>query len=64
MRKLYECKNVRILEVEYAADHIHMLEEIPPKMRMLGFMGYLKGKISLMLYEQFRDLKFKYRNRE
>ncbi|EPX4102619.1 transposase, partial [Shigella flexneri] len=35
-----------------------------PKMSVSGFMGYLKGKSSLMLYEQFGDLKFKYRNRE
>ncbi len=41
-----------------------MLVEIPPKMSVSGFMGYLKGKSSLMLYEQFGDLKFKYRNRE
>lgn len=46
------------------ADHIHMLVEIPPKMSVSGFMGYLKGKSSLMLYEQFGDMKFKYRNRE
>ena len=41
-----------------------MLLEIPPKMSVSGFMGYLKGKSSLMLYERFGDLKFKYRNRE
>ena len=40
------------------------LLEIPPKMSVSGFMGYLKGKSSLMLYERFGDLKFKYRNRE
>ena len=41
-----------------------MLVEIPPKMSVSGFMGYLKGKSSLMIYDQFGDLKFKYRNRE
>ena len=41
-----------------------MLLEIPPKMSVSGFMGYLKDKSSLMLYERFGDLKFKYRNRE
>ena len=41
-----------------------MLLEIPPKMSVSSFMGYLKGKSSLMIYEQFGDLKFKYRNRE
>ncbi|WP_121554608.1 IS200/IS605 family transposase [Gibbsiella quercinecans] len=64
LRKLCEWKNVRILEAECCADHIHMLVEIPPKMSVSGFMGYLKGKSSLMLYEQFGDMKFKYRNRE
>ena len=39
-----------------------MLLEIPPKMSVSSFMGYLKGKSSLMIYEQFGDLKFKYRN--
>ncbi len=46
------------------SDHIHMLVEIPPKMSVSGFMGYLKCKSSLMIYDQFGDLKFKYRNRE
>ncbi len=55
---------MNILEAECCVDHIHMLFEIPPKMSVSGFMGYLKGKSSLMLYEQFGDLKFKYRNRE
>ena len=41
-----------------------MLVEIPPKMSVSGFMGYLKGKSSLMIYEQFGDLRFRYRNRE
>ncbi|QUJ02261.1 IS200/IS605 family transposase [Salmonella enterica subsp. enterica] len=42
-------ENVRILEAECCADHIHMLLEIPPKMSVSSFMGYLKGKSSLML---------------
>ena len=41
-----------------------MLIEIPPKMSVASFMGYLKGKSSLMIYEQFGELKYKYRNRE
>ena len=64
LRKLCEWKGVNILESECCPDHIHMLLEIPPKMSVSSFMGYLKGKSSLMLYEQFGDLKFKYRNRE
>ncbi|CAM7475151.1 Transposase IS200-like domain-containing protein [Phytobacter diazotrophicus] len=48
LRKLCEWKDVRILEAECCADHIHMLMEIPPKMSVSGFMGYLKGKRGLM----------------
>lgn len=59
LRKLCEWKNVNILEAECCVDHIHTLLEIPPKMSVSGFIGYLKGKSSLMLYEQFGDLKFK-----
>lgn len=59
MRKLCEWKSVRILEAECCADHIHMLVEIPPQMSVSGFTGYLKGKSSLIIYEQFGDLKFK-----
>ena len=43
---------------------VHMLVEIPPKIAVSSFMGYLKGKSSTMLYEQFGELKYKYRNRE
>ena len=64
LRKLCEWKGVNIIEAECCPDHIHMLLEIPPKMSVSSFMGYLKGKSSLMIYEQFGDLKFKYRNRE
>ncbi len=56
LRKLCEWKGVAILEAECCPDHIHMLLEIPPKMSVSGFMGYLKGKSSLMLYERFGDL--------
>ena len=64
MRKLCEWKGVNIVEAECCPDHIHMLLEIPPKMSVSAFVGYLKGKSSLMIYEQFGELKFKYRNRE
>jgi putative transposase len=64
LRKLCEWKGVNIVEAECCPDHIHMLLEIPPKMSVSSFMGYLKGKSSLMLYDQFGELKFKYRNRE
>ena len=41
-----------------------MFVEIPPKYSVSSIMGYLKGKSSLMIYEKFENLKFKYRNRE
>ena len=64
LRQLCEWKGVRIIEAEVCPDHIHMLVEIPPKISVLSFMGYLKGKSSTILYEQFGELKYKYRNRE
>ena len=64
LRMLCEWKSVRIIEAEVCPDHIHMLVEIPPKVAVSSFMGYLKGKSSLMIYEQFPELKYKYRNRE
>lgn len=42
----------------------HMLLEIPPKFSVSGVVGYLKGKSSLMIYEKFSALQYKYRNRE
>ena len=64
LRKLCEWKGIAIIEAEVCPDHIHMLLEIPPKMSVSGVVGYLKGKSSLMIYEKFGNLKFKYRNRE
>ena len=55
---------MKIIEAEACSDHIHLFVEIPPKLSISGFMGYLKGKSSTMLYEQFGELKYKYRNRE
>ena len=64
LRQLCEWKGVNIVEAEACPDHVHMLVEIPPKYSVSSFMGYLKGKSSTMLYEQFGELKYKYRNRE
>ena len=64
LRQLCEQKGIEIIEAEACPDHIHMLVEIPPKMAVSSFMGYLKGKSNTMLYEQFGELKYKYRNRE
>ena len=59
-----EWKNVEIVEAEVCPDHVHMLVKIPPKMSVSGFMGYLKGKSSVLIYSKYANLKFKYRNRE
>ena len=66
LRQLCDWKQVKIVEAEVCPDHIHMLVEIPPKIAVSSFVGYLKGKSksSLMIYEQFPELKYKYRNRE
>ena len=64
LRELCKWKGVNILEAEVCPDHVHMLLEIPPKMSISSFMGFLKGKSSLMIYEKWGNLKFKYRNRE
>ena len=64
LRQLCEYKGVEIHEGHLMPDHVHMLVSIPPKISISNFMGYLKGKSSLMIYEQFGNLKFKYRNRE
>ena len=53
-----------IIEAEVCPDHVHMLLAIPPKISVSGFMGYLKGKSSLMIYQKWGNMKFKYRNRE
>ena len=64
LRQLCEWKGITIIEAELCPDHIHMLVEIPPKMKVSSFVGYLKGKSATMIYEQFGELKYKYRNRE
>ena len=64
MRKLCQWKGVDIIEGEICPDHIHMLVSIPPKMSVSGFMGYLKGKSSLMIFQKWGNMKFAYRNRE
>ena len=63
LRQLCEWKGVRIVEAHACVDHIHMLVEIPPKMSVSSFVGFLKGKSSLMIFEKFANLKYKYGNR-
>lgn len=64
LRDLCAWKNVKIIEAEACPDHIHMLVAIPPKYSVAGFMGYLKGKSSVLIYAKYANMKFKYRNRE
>lgn len=64
IRKLCEWKGVEIHEAEACSDHIHMLVSIPPKISVSSFMGYLKGKSSLMIFDKHANMKYRYGNRE
>ena len=64
LRKLCEWKGVSIEGGEVCADHVHMLVSIPPKMSVSGFMGYLKGKSAMQIFQRWGNMKFAYRNRE
>ena len=55
---------MKIVEAEVCPDHIHMLVEIPPKMSVSSFVGFLKGKSSLIIFERHANLKYKYGNRQ
>ena len=63
LRMLCERKGVEIIEGHMMPDHIHLLVEIPPKMSVSQFMGYLKGKSALMIFEEHANLKYNYGNR-
>ena len=63
LRELCRWKQVNIIEAEVCPDHIHMLVEIPPKMSVSGFVGFLKGKSSLIMFERHANLKYKHGNR-
>lgn len=55
---------MEIIEGEICLDYIHLLLSIPPKMSIYGFMGCLKRKSSLMIFQRYENMKFAYRNRE
>ena len=63
LRKLCEQKHVEIIEAELCPDHVHMLVSIPPNLSVSQFVGYLKGKSSLMIFDRHANLKYKYGNR-
>ena len=64
LRQLCERKGVEIIEATACPDHIHMLVSIPPKISVSQFMGYLKGKSSLMIFDRHANLKYRYGNRQ
>ena len=63
LKMLCDWKGVEILEGHLMPDHIHMLVSIPPKISVSSFMGYLKGKSSLLMFDRHANLKYKYGNR-
>ncbi|MBO6263743.1 MAG: IS200/IS605 family transposase [Clostridia bacterium] len=63
IRKLCNEKKVEILEAEACKDHIHMLISVPPYISIAQFMGFLKGKSTLMIFDRHANLKYKYGNR-
>ncbi|WP_375546335.1 IS200/IS605 family transposase [Clostridium tertium] len=64
LRKLCDQKGVEIIEANAYKDHIHMLVSIPPKLSVFQFMGYLKGKSSILIFDKYANLKYKYGNRK
>lgn len=63
LRKLCEQKGAEIIEAETCPDHNHMLVSVPPYISIAQFMGYLKGKSSLMIFDRHANLKYKYESR-
>ena len=64
LSELCKRKGIEIIAAEVCPDHIHMFVRIPPKYSVSEIMGYLKGKSAAMMYEQFGELKYKYRSKE
>ena len=63
IRQLCTYKDVEIVEAKACSDHIHMCVKIPTKISVSSFMGYLKGKSSLIIFDKHANLKYKYGNR-
>ena len=63
LKQLCAYKGVEIIEGHLMSDHIHMLVSIPPKYSVSQFMGYLKGKSALIIFDKHANLKYKYGNR-
>lgn len=63
LRELCGYKGVELIEGHLRPDHVHMLVSIPPKLAISSFMGYLKGKSALMIFDKHANLKYKFGNR-
>ena len=63
LRKLCEQKGVEIIEAQACTDHTHMMVSIPPNLSVAQFVGFLKGKSALMIFDRHANLKYKYGNR-
>ena len=63
IKQLGSYKGVEILGGNVMSDHVHILVSIPPKMSVSSFMGYLKGKSALMMFDRHANLKYKFGNR-
>ena len=63
LKQLCAYKGVEIIDGHLMPDHVHMLVSIPPKLSVSAFMGYLKGKSALMIFDKHANLKYKYGNR-
>ena len=63
IKKLCAYKGVEIIEGHMMPDHVHLLLSIPPKISVSSFMGYLKGKSALMMFDKHANLKYKFGNR-
>ena len=60
LRQLCEWKGIKIIEAEVCMDHVHMLVEIPPKMSVSDFVGFLKGKSALMIFDKHPEMGSKW----
>ena len=59
IRNLCKWKEINLIEGEVCPDHVHILVEIPPKISVSSFMGFLKGKTSIMIYQKYGNMKHK-----
>lgn len=63
MRKLCDRRHIEITEAHAIPDHIHMLLSIPPNEKVSDFMGELKRKSRIIIFERYAQMKYKIENR-